>query len=96
MSRPTKSRSTQPPRRQRARRAKVAHLPADIRTEIIRRLRDGHSQRAVLQFLNAKASVKAALRREHSGGMILRITDRNLSVWLASAPPEAAELNLKQ
>lgn len=82
-------------RNRRMRRAKVAHLPSAIRAEIVARIVDGHSQNAVLKWLNGNASVKAALRREKSGRVKCEVSSQNLSSWLHSNPPEAASLNLR-
>lgn len=95
MSTRTNNTTTGQARRNRGmRRGKVAHLPQAIRAEIVARIVDGHSQKTVLKWLNAKASVKAALRREKSGRANCEISSRNLSLWLHSNPPEAAGLNL--
>lgn len=77
------------------RRSKVARLPLRIRQTIARRLKDGYSQLAIVKFLNTQAAVKTALRREQSGRSTLEITSRNLSLWMASAPPDLVGINLR-
>lgn len=58
----------------------------------MRRLRAGWSQKAVLRWLNARPSVRRALRRERIGKCV--VTDNNLSLWLRSGAAELADLKL--
>ena len=76
--------------RRKVRRSKIAHLPASIRMEVARRLNEGHSGRATLEWLNGEPAVVEAMWREFKDTGNIVISDNNLSTWLKSAPPEMA------
>ena len=82
-------------RRRMPRRGKVARLPQAVRLEIVSRLVNGYSHRAVIRWLNKLPSVRAALKREQSGNSIFTITPNNLSLWIQSHPPEAAGISFR-
>lgn len=61
-----------------ARTGKIARLPLAIREELNQRLRDNESGQTILEWLNAKAEVKAVLEKSFGGEPI---SDANLSIW---------------
>lgn len=71
-----------------ARHGKMARLPRAIRLEIGRRLLDGYSHKAILKWLNADASVAAAIEREMQANWTPKITADNLCGWINSDPIE--------
>lgn len=62
----------------RARRGKIAKLPAEIRAEVNRRLHDGQTGTKLLEWLNADARVKTVLDAQFAGAAI---NDQNLTEW---------------
>jgi len=62
----------------RARRGKIAKLPAEIRMEINRRIFDGQPGRQVLAWLNQHAKVRPILAEQFAGA---DVNDQNLTEW---------------
>lgn len=68
--------------------SKIGRLPEAVREEILRRLRDGYSGRAILTWLNSKPVVRRTLCREFPANPTKRITAQNLSEFrLKYFPP---------
>ena len=59
---------------------KIAHLPAEIREEVNRRLYDGQFQSVILAWLNSLPIVKEILAAHFHG---VPISPQNLSEWKA-------------
>ncbi len=62
----------------RVRRGKIGRLPHSTRSEINRRIRDGQSDRRILEWLNDQPDVKRVMREEFDGQ---KISYQNLSKW---------------
>jgi len=58
--------------------SKIGHLPLDIRTEINRRLDDGHSPKKIAAWLNTREEVRKALDEKWPG---LPVYETNIRLW---------------